>query len=256
MARMEAEKLLQGDDTFLRDSLAALLSEYCRSVEDFRNGLEQSSSDYGLMVVKQRYLLDTASIIKSISVILDFQETSSAASRFRSAAWSHLDDSDLEAFLKHGLILSKDLSRFLRSRLEAAAKAAKRIAELSSKDLQDTSNIERSALRFLLDVVLRLPTGAWECAACLSMNGNCRNCEYGRAHGICSLPKSDCRILNVSREAMLQDIRKNLTEKRRTSKAEDLQQERDANFGSASGLSFSKSETDICVEYDLVGAFD
>jgi len=256
MVGADEDRWLQVDDIFLRDSLAALLSEYRRSAEDFQYGLEQSSSDYGLMVVKQRYLIDAAAIIESISVILDHQEISSAASRLRSAAWSQLDDSDLEGFLKHKNILSKDWSCFLRSRLESAAKNAKWIAILSNKELKETSDPGHSALKFLLDIVLGLPIGPWECASCLYMNGNCRDCEYGRAHGKCSLPESDYGILKDSSETMIQDIRKNLAERRWISGAEYHKHQNEAQFGSISEPAFSISESDICREYDLVGAFD
>jgi hypothetical protein len=55
---------------------------------------------------------------------------------------------------------------------------------------------------------------------------------------------------------MIQDIRKNLAERRWISGAEYHKHQNEAQFGSISEPAFSISESDICREYDLVGAFD
>jgi hypothetical protein len=260
MAGAGEERSQDIDGTDLKNSLEAALSEYGKSAEAFAYGLKRSSTEYDLMLVKQIYLLDSAAIIKSISEIFDYQDFSSEASIFGSAAWAHLNNSDLQAFqqgLDNRFVLSKDWSHFLRCRLEAAAKEANRAEALFSKELQSTENPELSALRFLLDVVLELPIGAWENATCFAMNGNCRDCRYGRDHGICSIPGSNYWILNNSRESMLKDIRKNMTKNRRTSRAENLKQEQKAHFSSDKDEQVSsQTETDICGEYDLVEVCD
>jgi hypothetical protein len=258
MAEAGEERSLDIGETDIKSSLEAILSEYDKSSEAFACGLKQSSNEYDLMVVKQIYLLDAAAVIKSISGIFDYQNISSDASIFGSAALSHLNNSDLQAFqqqLDNRFTLGKEWSLFLIFRLEAGAKAAKRIRESFSKELRTTENLEMSALRFLLDVVRELPAGAWENAACFAMNGNCRSCGYGRDHGVCSIPGSNYWILNNSRESMLKDIRKNLTKELRSG-AENLLQEQKAHFDSANDPVFSQTETDICGEYDLAEVCD
>ena len=259
MAGAGEERSQDIDGTDLKNSLEAVLSEYDKSAEAFAYGLKQSSTEYDLMLVKQIFLLDSAAIIKSTSEIFDYQYIFSEASIFGSAAWAHLNTSDLLAFqqgLDNRFVLSKEWSQFLRSRLEAAAKAANRAEALFRKELQSTKNPERSALRFLLDVILELPVGAWENATCFAMNGNCRDCGYGRDHGICSIPGSNYWILNNSRELMLKDIRKSMTINRRRAGAENLKQEQKAHFSSDNEQVSSQTETDICGEYDLVEVCD
>jgi hypothetical protein len=260
MAKAGEERSQDIDGTDLKNRLETTLSEYGKSAEAFAYGLKRSSTGYDLMLVKQIYLLDTAAVIRSTSEIFDYQDISSEATIFGSDAWAYLNNSDLQAFqqqLDNRFVLSKDWSHFLRCRLEAAAKAANRIEALFSKELQDTENSELSALRFLLDVVLELPIGAWENATCFAMNGNCRDCGYGRDHGICSIPGSNYWILNNSCELMLKDIRKNLTRNRRTSRAENLKQEQKAHFSSDKDeQASSQTEIDIFGEYDLVEVCD
>ena len=260
MAGAGEERSQDIDGTDLKTSLDAVLSEYAKSAEAFAYGLKQSSTEYDLMLVKQIHLLDSAAIIKSISEIFDYQDIFSEASIFGSAAWAHLNNSDLLAFqqgLDNRFVLSKEWSYFLRSRLEAVAKAANRIEPLFRKELQNTENPELSALRFLLDVILELPVGAWENAACFAMNGNCKDCGYGRDHGICSIPGSNYWILNNSRESMLKDIRKNMTKNRSISRAENLKHEQEAHFSSDKDEQASSlTEIDICGEYDLVEVCD
>ena len=259
MAKAGEGKSRDIDGTDTKNRLEAALSEYRKSAEAFGCGLKQSSTEYDLMLVKQIYLLDAAAIIKSTSEIFDYQAISLDASVFGSAAWAHLNNSDLQAFqqrLDNRFVLSKDWSHFLRCRLEAAAKTANRVEALFSKELKSIENPGLFALRFLLDVVLELPVGAWENAACFTMNGNCRNCGYGRDHGICSIPGSNYWVLNNSRELMLRDIRKNMTKNRRRSRAENLKQEQKAHFSSDNERAFSQTETDICGEYDLAEVCD
>jgi hypothetical protein len=260
MAGAGEERSQDTDGTDLKNSLEAASSEYGKSAEAFAYGLKQSSTEYDLMLVKQIYLLDSAAIIKSTSELFDYQDISSEASIFGSAAWANLNNSDLQAFqqgLDNRFVLSKDWSHFLRCRLEAAAKTANRVESLFRKELQDTENPELSALRFLLGVVLEVPIGAWENASCFAVNGNCRDCGYGRDHGICSIPGSNYWILNNSRESMLKGIRKNMTKIRMRFRAENLKQKQNVHFSLDKDEQVSsQTETDICGEYDLAEVCD
>jgi hypothetical protein len=136
------------------------------------------------------------------------------------------------------------------------AERAKRMNELCGRELQDTTNPEISTLRFLLDLVLELPIGAWECASCLAMIGDCKDCGYGRDHGICSHPGSNYDMLSSSRDAMLKSIRSNLSEIRSRSRLKSLQQDHEMQFYSPDTSPFAQTEIDICGQYDIVEVCD
>jgi hypothetical protein len=128
--------------------------------------------------------------------------------------------------------------------------------ELYKKDLQDSINPERSSLKFLLELVLELPMGAWECAPCLAMTGNCKDCGYGRDHGICAHPGSTHEMLNSSRETILKIIRRELTESRRRSGVEILLREQSIHFDLSDKPLSIQMEIDICGEHDIVELCD
>ncbi len=207
------------------------------------------------MKINQRYLLDVASVLKSTYEIFDDKDFHRAASYFEAAAWSYLDKSDHLAFNQgHDgrFILSDKKSSFFRSRLMIIAERAKRMKEPCGREFKDTTNPEISTLRFLLDLVLELPIGAWECASCLAMIGNCKDCGYGRDHGICSHPGSNYDMLSSSRDAMLKSIRSNLSEIRSRSR----QQDHEMQFYSPDASPLAQIEIDICGQYDIVEVCD
>lgn len=250
---------LRGNGTDAKTNLITLLMDYSQATEAFAQGLRQRSSNYDLMVVIQRYLLAAAAVVKGISEIFDYQNICPAASFFEAAAWAYLDNSDLRAY-RHGLdnrfTLNEESSRFLRSRLKVMAERAIRLGELYSKELRDTTNSERSALKFLLELVLELPIGAWECAPCLAVTGNCKDCGYGRDHGICAHPGSTYEMLSGSREAILKRIGRSLTETSRGSGAGILLQEQNMHFDFSDDSPFIQMEIDFCGEYDIVELCD
>jgi hypothetical protein len=250
---------LREDGTDVRTNLDAVLRDYGQATEAFAHDLRQRLSDYDLMVVKQRYLLAAAAKVKSISEIFDYQNLYPAASYFEAAAWAYLDNSDLRAYqqgLDNRFTLNEESSRFLRSRLKVMAERAIRIGELYRKDLRDATNFERSSLKFLLELVLELPIGAWECAPCHAVTGNCKNCGYGRDHGICSHPGSTYEMLSGSREAILNRIRRWLTETGRRSGTGILLQEQNMHFEFSDKSPSIQMEIDICGEYDIVELCD
>ena len=237
--------------------LASALSEYRLAAEEFARGLDRSSSEYELMVVEQRYLISVSNLLKKTYEIFDYQEGSQAASLFEAAAWSYLDGKDLSAYIQ-GLddrfSLSSEDARFVRSRLKTIARRANRISKIYSRDFWDSANLERSAWKFLLDVFLELPVGAWEFVPCLAINGNCRSCGYARDHGICAQTGSACEMLSSSRESILKCIRKILSRMNRSSESNGKEQK--AQIEGFAKLVFTRIESDICGEYEVVEACD
>lgn len=250
---------LMGNETDAGTNLDALLRDYCQATEVFAHDLRQQSSDYDLMLVVQRYLLAAVAVVKGISEIFDFQNLYQAASFFEAAAWAYLDNSDLRAYqqrLDNRFTLNEESSRFLRSSLKVIAERAIGMRELYWKDLRDSINPERSSLKFLLELVLELPMGAWECAPCLAMTGNCKDCGYGRDHGICAHPGSTHEMLSSSRETILRIIRRELTETGWRSGAGILLREREMHFDVSDKLPSIQMEIDICGEHDIVELCD
>ena len=254
MAKVGEDKL-NGDGAGTITGLATILNKYGQAADAYAHDLRQSSSDYESMKINQRYLLDVASVLESTYEIFDNKDFHRAASYFEAAAWSYLDKSDQLAFNQgHDgrFTLSDKNSSFFRSRLTMIAERAKRMNELCYRELRDTTNPEISTLRFLLDLVLELPIGAWECASCLAMIGNCKDCGYGRDHGICSHPGSNYDMLSSSRDAMLKSIRSNLSEIRSRSR----QQDHKMQFYSPDTSPLAQMEIDICGQYDIVEVCD
>jgi hypothetical protein len=247
----------------MRINIENLLDRYGQASDDYANDLRQSITDYELMKINQSYLLNVAPILKRLAKIFNFKNIHKAACCFEAAAWAYLDRSDKLAF-DRGRDCRFDLSRknseFFRSRLNAAGERAKRIHELYEEEFKGTLHPEISSLRFLLDLVLVLPIGAWECAPCLAMAGNCRECGYGQDHGICSQPGSTYDMLRSSREAMLKNIRRKMTELRSnlgmSSIENDLKQEHKIEIYSIRALPMAQLEIDICGQYDIVEACD
>jgi hypothetical protein len=259
MAKINGLIDLNEDEINIETSLMDLLKEYGQAAEAFSRGLEQSVSNYDLMAAKQSYLLDAAGIVKRTSAIFDLPDISLAASFFEAATWAYLDTSDLQAFyqkLDNRFILSEENARFLKSRLIVKVNEAKRIAQVCSRDLQDAANPRIWALRFLLELVLKMPIGSWECAACLAVNGNCRDCGYGRDHNICSSPGSTYEMLFSSREALLKSIRRSLTENHRISRAGNISPELSMPVESSHISVSPQLDVDICGQYDIVEACD
>ena len=234
------------DEVDTRTSLEAIFGRYGQAADAYAHDLNRSSSDYEVMKVNQKYLTDVASVLKSISEVLNNKDVHQAASHFEAGAWAYLDNSDRLAY-RQGLdgrfTLSTRNSSFLISRLTVIAGRTKRLKELYGRELQDTANPKRTALRFMLDLVLELPIGAWECASCLAMRGNCRDCGYGRDHGICSQPGSNYDMLSSSKDAILKSIRANLTEMK-------------MQFNSTDTSPLAQMEIDICGQYDIVEVCD
>jgi hypothetical protein len=254
------EARLQDDDGInIKIDLEDILKEYGQAAEAFSDGLEQSSSNYDLMVVKQSFLLDAAGVFKRTADIFDYRDISLAASFFEAAAWAYLDGSDLQAYYKgldNRFTLSEDCSRFIRSRLTVRATEAKKIKEVCSRELSYAADPRTWSLRFMLELVLKLPTGSWECSACFAASGKCKDCGYGRDHGICSHPGSTYEMLSSSREAILKSIRKSLIETCRTPEIGKSLHEQSAQFNSSSISFSSQMEIDICGQYDIVEACD
>lgn len=247
-----------GDQVDTRTSLEAILSRYGQAADAYANDLNRSSSDYEAMKVNQKYLTDVASVLKSISGILNNKDVYQAASYFEAGAWAYLDNSDQLAYSK-GLdgrfALSTRNSGFLRSRLKVIAERAKRMKVLYCREFQDTANPERSILRFMLDLVLELPIGAWECASCLAMRGDCSGCGYGRDHGICSQPGSNFDMLCSSQDAILRSIRANLTEMKLQYGSMSLLKDLEMQLYSPN-MPLAEMEIDICGQYDIVEVCD
>jgi hypothetical protein len=254
------EARLQNDDEIdIKTDLDDILKEYSQAAEAFSNGLMQSSSNYDLMVVKQSYLLDAAGVLKRTSDIFDYPDISLAASFFEAAAWAYLDGSDLQAYyqgLDNRFTLSEECSRFLRSRLTVRATEAKKIKEVCSRELSDTASPRIWALRFMLELILKLPIGSWECAACFAVSGRCKDCGYGRDHEICSRPGSTYEMLSSSREAILKSIRTSLIEACRMPKIGISLPEQSAHFDSPDISSSSQMDVDVCGQFDIVEACD
>ena len=262
MAKVGEERLLNRDEADSRTSLEAILSKHGQAADAYAHDLRQSSSDYESMKINQRYLLDVACVLESTFEIFDNKDNEDfqqAASYFEAAAWSYLDKSDQLAYQQgHDgqFTLSDKNSSFFRSRLTIIAERAKRTTEHYGRELQDTTNPEISALRFLLDLVLELPIGAWECASCLAMIGNCKDCGYDRDHGICSHPGSNYDMLSSSRDAMLKSIRSNLSEMSSRSRSESLQQDHEMQFYSPDTSPLAQMDIDICGQYDILEVCD
>jgi hypothetical protein len=248
-----------GNGNEIKKELDPVFREYCQAAEAFAVGVIRPSSVYDLMVVKQRYLLAAAALLKSLSDIFAYRDVSLAASLFEAAAWAYLDNSDLQAQLQgqdNRFAPGEENFRLLRSRLKVIAERANRFGVLYSREIQETSNIEISSLRFLLSLVLDLPMSAWECAPCIAVIGRCSECSYGQDHGICSLPGSTYDMLCRSREAILKSIRRRLTEDDRSSEARRLLQEHNVRFDSSARSSSASMDIETCWEYDLVEACD
>lgn len=196
------------------------LRRQIQAAEAFASGLEQAISDYELMLAVQRYLLDVSAIARDVSKIFGYSNLLTAVSSLEASAWTCLDSSDLMAQtqgIDGRFSLDEEGSRFLRSGLGVIAKRASRMAVVYSRILQEAVDPSRLALRFLLDLVLDLPIGAWECAPCIAFAGRCEECGYGRDHGLCSGSGSAYAVLRRSREALLEGIRRDLTWAGRTS---------------------------------------
>jgi hypothetical protein len=259
MADVDEVRLHNEDEVDIKTDLVDILREFGQAAEAFSNGLKQSSSNYDLMVAKQSYLLDAARVLKRTSDIFDYRDISLAASFFEAAAWAYLDGSDLQAHyqgLDNRFTLSEECSRFLRSRLTIRVAEAKRIKEVCSRELSDADSPGIWALRFMLELVLKLPTGSWECAACFAVSGKCKDCGYGRDHGICSRPGSIYEMLSRSREAMLKSIRRSLIETCKMPEIGNLLSDESAHFGSSRVSYSNQMEIDICGQYDIVEACD
>lgn len=259
MPKISNEILLIREHVDIRACLATILNKYSQAVDAYSRDLGQSSSDYESMKINQRYLLDIASVLASTYEIFDDEDFQQAESYFEAAVWSYLDKSDQLAYNQgHDgrFTLSDNNSRFFKSRLMTIAERAKRMEELYGRELQYTTNPERSTLKFLLDLVLEMPIGAWECASCLAMMGNCKECGYGRDHGICSHPGSNYDMLSSSRDAMLKSIRSNLTEMNLGSRSKSPQQDHEAQLYSSDISLLAQKEIDICGQYDIVEVCD
>jgi len=243
----------------IKTELDPVFKAYCQAVEAFALGVMMPSSVYDLMVVKQRFLLAAAIVIRSVSDIFAYRDVSLAASLFEAAAWAYLDNSDLQAQLQ-GLddrfAPAEENLRLLRSRLKVIAERANRFGVLFSRELWEAPNAEISTLRFLLILVLELPMTAWECAPCIAVIGRCSECSYGQDHGICSLPGSTYDMLCRSRDAILKSIRRRLTGEGRSSEARRLLQEQNVHFDSLARSSSAQMDIETCWEYDVVEACD
>jgi len=221
----EPPKMLQKDAGM---NPIAVLSNYKQAVEDFARALEFSTSSYELMIAKQGYLLAASRVIKDLSEMCGHKNLSKAATFFGSAASAYLDDSDRRAHYQSSdnrFALNEEISRFLKSGLKARAYQAYSIWTLYSRELQYSVDSQTSALQFMLDIALELPIDAWDCAPCLAVEGNCKDCGYGRDHRICSYPGSTYEMLSWSSGYIIRCIRKSLTEIRRqswTGQYEDL----------------------------------
>jgi hypothetical protein len=243
----------------IKTDVEAVLSEYGRAAEEFGASLSRAKTCYDLMVAKQRYLQSAAEVIKRTSSIFDYQEITLAASFFEAAAWAYLDNSDMRAYhqgLDNRFTLSEEDERFLRSRLKARASEASRIRKLYGREIAAAESPQISALRFLLELVLELPIGAWECAACLAVKGRCMECGYGQDHAICSRPGSTYEMLNRSHEAVLGKIRSSLRETKMISRARNPREEQFRQLELSDRRSMVSKEIDICGGYDLVRECD
>ncbi len=247
------------NDNEIKTELDPVFREYCQAAEAFAIGVIRPSSVYDLMVVKQRYLLAAAALLKRLSDIFAYGDIFLAASLFEAAAWAYLDNTDLQAQLRgqdSRFAPGEENFRLLRSRLKVIAERTNRLGGLCSREIMETSNIEISTLRFLLSLVLDLPMSAWECAPCIAVIGRCSECSYGQDHGICSLPGSTYDMLCRSREAILKSIRRRLTKGDRSSEDKRLRQEQNVHFDSTSRASSVQMDIDTCWELDVVEACD
>ncbi len=243
----------------IKTELEPVCREYYQAVDAFSLGVIRPSSVYDLMVVKQRYLLAVAEVIKSVSDIFACRDLSLAASLFEAAAWAYLDKSDLQAQFRepdNRFVPAKEDLRLLRARLEVIAERADRFGVLYRKEIQETSNAKIATLRFLLSLVLELPMTAWDCAPCIAVIGRCEECSYGRNHGICSLPGSTYDMLCRSRDAILKSIRRRLTREGKDSQVRRMPQEQNIHFDSLARWSSAQMDTENCWEYDVVEACD
>jgi hypothetical protein len=241
------------------NDVEAILNEYGRAAEEFGTSLSRAETNYDLMVAKQRYLQSAAEVIKRMALIFDHREISMAASIFEAAAWAYLDHSDLLAYhqgLDNRFTLSQEEERILRSRLRVRADEANRIRKHYGRELTAADNPQISALRFMLELALGLPTGAWECAACFAAKGRCMECGYGQDHAICSRPGSTYEMLNRSHEAILGGIRRSLIETKERFRVRNLQEEQFRQWDLADRLSMVSKESDICGGYDLAREYD
>jgi hypothetical protein len=242
-----------------RTDFEAALGQYGRAAEEFGASLGQAETCYDLMVAKQRFLQAAAEVIKKTSLLLDCREISLAATIFEAAAWAYLDHSDMQAFhqgLDNRFTLLEEDERFLRSRLKVRADEARRIRRLYERELAAAESLQISALRFLLDLVLELPIGAWECAACLAFKGRCAECGYGQDHAICSRPGSTYEMLNRSHEAMLGIIRRDLAVMKMRFRDRRPLEEKFRRLDWSDRLTMLQLEVDICGGYDLVRECD
>jgi len=250
--------LPNGNENEIKTEIDPVFRDYCQAVEAFAVGVIRPSSVYDLMVVKQRYLLAAAAVLKSVSDIFAYRDVFLAASLFEAAAWAYLDNSDLQAHLQgldNRFAPEEENIRLLRSRLKVIAERADRFGVLYSREIQET-DAEIATLRFLLSLVLELPMTAWECAPCIAVIGKCPECSYGQDHGICSLPGSTYDMLCRSREAILKGIRRRLTGDGRSSEARRLRQGQNVHFDYPARASSAQMDIDTCWEYDVVEACD
>ncbi len=254
-----SQEWISSDSNEIKTELDPVFREYYQAVEAFALGVIRQSSVYDLMVVKQRYLLAAAAVIRSVADIFAYRDVSLAASLFEAAAWAYLDKSDLQAQFQgmdNRFATDEENLRFLRSRLKVIAERADRFGVLYRKEIQETSNAEIVTLRFLLSLVLELPMTAWECAPCIAVIGRCLECSYGQDHGICSLPGSTYDMLCRSRDAILKSIRSRLIEGGRSSEVRRLLREQNIHFDSSARSSSAQMDIETCWEYDVVEACD
>lgn len=242
-----------------RDNLLRWLGDYGQALDDFMLGLKRPSSEYELMAVKQRYILEAAGAIKKAAQSFDFHDLSLKASILEAAARAYGDSPP--PLLQHDMtgkrcVLTEENYRFLRSRLKDKAHRANRSQELFCREMLQAPGLERSALKFLLDVTLELPMGAWECAACIAVSGRCEYCDHGLAHGLCSEPGSAYQTLHRSREAVLVSIRDALARTGRRPSAADHFPENGLFPETAPRFPLAYEDLDTCWEYDVVEICD
>jgi hypothetical protein len=143
----------------IKTELDIVFREYYHAVEAFALGVTRPSSVYDLMVVKQRYLLAAAAVLKSVSDIFAYRDVSLAASLFEAAAWAYLDNSDLQAQLRgldNRFAPAEENLRPLRSRLKVIAERVDRIGILYRKEIQETPTSRLQHCDFFL-------TWSWNC---------------------------------------------------------------------------------------------
>lgn len=214
----EAElSLFAGEESDTRAKFESMLNEHSQAADDFAGHLAQPSSSYHMMLAKQSYLLSVARLIKRISEAYGFEDIYEEACCFETAARSYIDESDQRAFhqdLDKRFDLSDDWRGFLLARLMKRARSAERISAFYRKRIGEADDLEILALKYMLDLILDLPVGAWECAPCLAANGRCDICDYGRDHEICSQPGSTFEMLSRSGQSMADIMRRSIKDQR------------------------------------------